>query len=233
MVHDVFGLSTPFRSLVRHLDSFNLAGFNDQYFGIEDGGYESIEAMVAAYLALIPRPRAMSPLTVMGWSFGGTVAAAMAAQLDAEGFAVHLILADAAFVNHSSGNGGGEEADQVDVEAFVKKQNHPPSLEQCLIQEARRNLRLIRAWQPPSRKLSDRSKITSIKAMRHPEHPERALTPDDGPLLWDERNGWGERLGGRSWATMKVDVGHFEMFSEPQVGEVARALKGALNNSYS
>jgi len=211
MVHDVFGLATSYRSLIPHLD-MSLAGFNDPYFGMENAGFETIEAMAAYYLDQMSPSEA--GVTLMGWSFGGTVAAEMAIRLDDRGIPVHLILVDAPHIE-------GSIATHIDLDEFIQRQGHPESLAECFLQEVRKNARLIRAYSLP-RPLSSRSRITSIKAMRHPEFTDRDLVEDDG-VLFDERNGWGEKLG-ENWTTVPVQASHFQLFVEPFASEVAAAI---------
>lgn len=215
MVHDVFGLSTPYRALAPHLN-LNLVGFNDPYFGLEYGGFTSVNAMASYYLDQIsPLPR--DGITLLGWSFGGTVAFEMAQRCDELGIPVHLILVDAPRVNKDTKM-------RHDVDEFVRRQNHPESLMECLLAEVRKNVDILKAYSP-RRRLSDRSRITSLKAMKHPDFTDRDLTPEDG-VLFDERNGWDDEVGSR-WTTVKINGSHFELFKEPVVEEIARAIKVA------
>lgn len=222
MVHDVFGLSTPYQSLIPHLNA-NIFGFNDPYFGMEHGGFQSIEAMATYYLEQILPPLSLDSETILaGWSFGGTVAAEMAIQLQKSGLPVHLILIDAPHIDEST-------PAYADLDEFIKRQGHPETLAECLLQEVRKNVKLLRAYDLPH-PLSNRSRITSIKALRHPEM-NRDLTEEDG-ALFDERNGWGEKLG-KNWTTIPVQSSHFQLFTEPNVSGVAAAIIHAVEGGTS
>lgn len=213
MVHDVFGLATPYRALAPHLD-VNLVGFNDPYFGRD--GFKTLSAMADHYAAQIAPCEA--GIIVMGWSFGGTVAAEVVARLEDCGIRASLVLVDAARVDTFT-------AARTDIDAFIKGQGHPAALEECLLHEVHKNVEILRAH-TSSRRLGGGTRITSVKAMKHPDERERDLTPEDGELF-DERNGWGTMLGD-DWTTVKISASHFELFNQPNVEEMARILEEAM-----
>lgn len=91
-VHPVVGLSWGYSGLLRHLD----AGV--PLYGLQSRGLRgdaelprSIEAIAADYLQQIRRIQPRGPYRLLGWSMGGLIAHALAAQLQAHNERVELL----------------------------------------------------------------------------------------------------------------------------------------------
>ncbi|MFC7615769.1 thioesterase domain-containing protein [Actinokineospora soli] len=89
-VHPGMGLSWPYAGLARHLD---VPVYGLQTRALTDPAYRvaSVAEMAADYLGQIRRVQPHGPYRLLGWSFGGVVAHAMAAQLQAAGEEVELL----------------------------------------------------------------------------------------------------------------------------------------------
>ncbi len=103
-LHPGGGLSWPYMSFVRHLDP------ERPLYGIQARGFDrvtppssSITEMVDDYVDQILRMQTEGPYHVLGWSFGGTLAQAVAAQLQHRGHQVALVaILDAAPASYFS-----------------------------------------------------------------------------------------------------------------------------------
>ncbi len=90
-VHGALGLAWGFRGLVSHLDEHPIYGL--QARGLDDATpfAASIPAMVDDYLQQVLAIQAEGPFFLLGFSFGGIVAHAMAAELHRRGHDVALL----------------------------------------------------------------------------------------------------------------------------------------------
>nr|WP_267885160.1 non-ribosomal peptide synthetase [Streptomyces rimosus] len=96
-VHPASGISWPYAGLLRHLHDRPVFGL--QARGLTEPGARpaTIEAMAADYLDRVRAVQPTGPYHLLGWSFGGAVAHAMATRLQEQGEKVALLaLLDAA-----------------------------------------------------------------------------------------------------------------------------------------
>ena len=91
-VHPVFGLSWCYAGLLRHVDR------RRPVYGLQSAQYRdpaaapgSVEEMVEHYLAEIRAIQPHGPYALLGWSFGGTVAHAIAVRLQRDGERVDFL----------------------------------------------------------------------------------------------------------------------------------------------
>ncbi|MDT0387742.1 amino acid adenylation domain-containing protein [Streptomyces sp. DSM 41921] len=91
-VHPGSGMSWCYAGLVRHLPA-DVPVYGVQAAGLDgDGGLPAtLEEMAAEYVDLIRRTQPEGPYRLLGWSLGGNVAFAMAAELRARGQQVELL----------------------------------------------------------------------------------------------------------------------------------------------
>ncbi|MFE9423599.1 amino acid adenylation domain-containing protein [Kitasatospora sp. NPDC006697] len=91
-VHPGFGLGWSYRGLAEELtDGRPLYALQARSLSERDGLPETVEAMAADYVEQIRAVQPAGPYHLLGWSFGGAVAHAMAAQLQATGEQVALV----------------------------------------------------------------------------------------------------------------------------------------------
>lgn len=85
-IHPVVGISWGYANMLRHLDG-KLPVYGLQSHGLRGKTSlpESIEEMAADYLVQIRRKQPHGPYRLLGWSLGGLIAHAIAAQLQAQG----------------------------------------------------------------------------------------------------------------------------------------------------
>jgi len=91
-IHPVIGLSWGYAGLLRHLDrKVPIYGLQSQ--GLRGGVTlpGSIEEIASDYLAKIRRIQPEGPYRLLGWSLGGLIGHAIAAQLEAQGQRVELL----------------------------------------------------------------------------------------------------------------------------------------------
>jgi nonribosomal peptide synthetase DhbF len=91
-IHDAGGFSWPYSKLIRHLPSdqpiFGLQARNLIYREMRP---HTLDEMAADYLNIIRKVQPVGPYNLLGWSFGGLVAHAIAAQLQSMGQEVALL----------------------------------------------------------------------------------------------------------------------------------------------
>lgn len=92
-IHPVGGLSWSYAGLMNHIDP------DRPIYGLQAAGIiepapvpASIESMAADYIRLICEIQPVGPYLLLGWSFGGLVAHAMACELQARGEDVDLLV---------------------------------------------------------------------------------------------------------------------------------------------
>ncbi|MGW3045608.1 alpha/beta fold hydrolase [Kitasatospora sp. NPDC001159] len=91
-VHPGFGLGWSFRGLAAHLpDGHPLYALQARGLRESAGLPDDVEQMAAEYVARIREVQPSGPHHLLGWSFGGAVAHAMATQLQAAGERVDLL----------------------------------------------------------------------------------------------------------------------------------------------
>jgi enterobactin synthetase component F len=118
-IHPIIGLGWPYAALMRHLDperplyAFQALGLRSDVPSVRPG---SVEEMASRYLADIHRVQPHGPYHLLGWSFGGLIAHAIAGQLRAGGEEVgFLVLLDSYPFVINSDTGAGDEARQVEL----------------------------------------------------------------------------------------------------------------------
>ncbi|MFG2455462.1 thioesterase domain-containing protein, partial [Streptomyces sp. NPDC048512] len=91
-VHPAIGLSWAYSGLLRHLDRQQpLYGLQARKFSDPDAAAPGVEEMVEDYLNEIRSVQPSGPYSLLGWSFGGIVAHAIAVRLQEEGEDVALL----------------------------------------------------------------------------------------------------------------------------------------------
>jgi thioesterase domain-containing protein len=91
-IHAAAGLSLPYSRLVGHLPSGHpIFGLQSHNLGQKGAFFNTVEEMAAEYLRIIRQAQPAGPYNLLGWSFGGLVAHAMATQLQARGEDVGML----------------------------------------------------------------------------------------------------------------------------------------------
>jgi len=91
-IHPIAGLSWSYASLIAHIPvGHPVYGLQAPDLSQSDSKHRSIDSLVAEYLQTIRRVQPTGPYNVIGWSFGGLVGHAMAAELRAQGEEVSLL----------------------------------------------------------------------------------------------------------------------------------------------
>jgi thioesterase domain-containing protein len=91
-IHDAGGFSWPYSKLIRHIPADHpIYGLQARHLSNRDMHPQSIDDMAADYLQIIRKIQPVGPYNLLGWSFGGLVAHAMATRLQAMGETVSLL----------------------------------------------------------------------------------------------------------------------------------------------
>jgi thioesterase domain-containing protein len=90
-IHPLGGISCGYRGLVKHLHDRPIYGLQARGFDRTTSLATSIPSMVNDYLEQILAIQKEGPFLLLGWSFGGVVAHAIAAQLQDRGYQVPLL----------------------------------------------------------------------------------------------------------------------------------------------
>jgi amino acid adenylation domain-containing protein len=113
-MHPSGGFSWPYSRLIRHIPSDHpIYGLQARNLTEPDMLPETLEEMAADYMRLIREAQPVGPYNLLGWSFGGLVAYAIATQLQAAGQEVGLVaLLDSYPYNREKTLSEGEGQDQ-------------------------------------------------------------------------------------------------------------------------
>ncbi len=122
-IHPGFGLSWGYGGLAQYLD------IDQPVYGVQARGLDgmsplakTIEEMVADYIEQIRRIQPKGPYHLLGWSFGGSLACSMAAQLKEQGDEVALLaLLDTDSYYPADHNELATEQDEIDYIASLKR----------------------------------------------------------------------------------------------------------------
>jgi nonribosomal peptide synthetase DhbF len=91
-IHHAGGFSWPYSRLIRHIPSDRpIYGLQARNLVQRDMLPHTLEEMAEDYLALIREVQPVGPYNLLGWSFGGLVAHAIATRLQSEGEEVALL----------------------------------------------------------------------------------------------------------------------------------------------
>src|SRR5262249_23539482 len=91
-IHPAIGLSWSYSRLLQHIPSEHpIYGLQARNLARPENAPTSIEEMAAEYLQLIRSVQPVGPYNLLGWSFGGLVAHAIATRLQSEGQEVALL----------------------------------------------------------------------------------------------------------------------------------------------
>ena len=103
-IHDAGGFSWPYSKLIRHIPADHpIYGLQARNLTQRAMRPRSIDEMAEDYVGLIRRVQPSGPYNLLGWSFGGLVAHAVATQLQSAGEEVALLaLLDSYPVQHES-----------------------------------------------------------------------------------------------------------------------------------
>ncbi len=110
-IHDAGGFSWPYSKLIRHIPAEHpIYGLQARNLTQRAMRARSIDEMAEDYVGLIRRMQPHGPYNLLGWSFGGLVAHAIATQLQAVGEEIALLaLLDSYPVQHESAQGAFDD----------------------------------------------------------------------------------------------------------------------------
>nr|QEO73687.1 AMP-dependent synthetase and ligase [uncultured bacterium] len=146
-VHALFGFAWPYTAMLRHIDP-DRPVYGLQARGLTGDLPASLDEMAADYVTQIRKVVPHGPYHLLGYSFGGLVAHAMAAKLQAAGEEVVLVLADSypltaeeraardtdderdalEFLLHMAGLEADGELDRAEVLARLREHGGPTSM---------------------------------------------------------------------------------------------------------
>ncbi|AWK11723.1 hypothetical protein DDQ41_25570 [Streptomyces spongiicola] len=222
-LHPGGGLSWPYLGFARHVDpSWPLYGIQARGFDGTTPPAGSIEEMVEDYLGQVLRVQPSGPYHLLGWSFGGTLAHAMAAELQRRGHEVaFLALLDAAPSGHFADL---EALDESMVRRFLANyMGHLAGMEEYPSLVATASSIFIGQMEQMRRFTSPRFRgdVVFFNALLDPEtHDKRQLEAELDVL-------WQEHVDGR---VQRVDIAcaHNEMYWPRNAAEISRAVNGIL-----
>ncbi|HEX3128096.1 MAG TPA: non-ribosomal peptide synthase/polyketide synthase [Thermoanaerobaculia bacterium] len=251
-VHPAGGDVLCFAALARHL------GPDQPFYGLQSRGMAGdaepltrVEDMAALYLEEIRRIQPEGPYLLGGWSLGAMVAFEMARQLRTAGEEVALLavldsspdapdseggeealLEIAAYVERLWGKNLGLTQDDLDgldaeegLELLLERLRAadflPPG---AGVTQLRRILRVYQANTLAARRYVASRYPDRVTVFRAADIPAGATQPPD--------LGWG-RVSGEPVDIHTVPGDHITMLAEPNVHELARSLKAALEDAFS
>ncbi|MFH8795973.1 amino acid adenylation domain-containing protein [Streptomyces sp. NPDC017941] len=222
-LHPGGGLSWPYLGFARQVDP------DWPMYGIQARGFDgttppagSIDEMVEDYLAQVLEVQPNGPYHLLGWSFGGTLAHAMAAELQRRGHEVALLaLLDAAPSRHFTDL---EALDEAMVRRFLANyMGHLAGMEEYPSLVATASSIFVGQMEQMRRFTSPRYRgdIVFFNALLDPETHDKRELEEELEVLWQEH------VDGR---VQRVDIAcaHNEMYWPRNVAEISRTLNRIL-----
>jgi amino acid adenylation domain-containing protein len=217
------GLSWPYLGFARHLDPERpLYGIQARGFDGSTPPAESIEEMVDDYLQQVLNVQPAGPYHLVGWSFGGTLAHAMAVELQRRGHDVaFLALLDAAPASHFADM---EALDEATVRRFLASyMGHLAGMEEYPTLVATASSIFVKQMDQMGRFTSPRfhGDIVFFNALLDPETHEKRVLEEDLDVLWEAHvDGRVQRLD--------ITCAHNEMYWPRHAAEISRAINSTL-----
>jgi nonribosomal peptide synthetase DhbF len=120
-IHDAGGFSWPYSKLIRHIPAEHpIYGLQARNLTQRARRAHSIDEMAEDYLSIIRKIQPNGPYNLLGWSFGGLVAHAIATQLQAMGEEVALLaLLDSYPVQHESAQVFDDESENLSRQVAI------------------------------------------------------------------------------------------------------------------
>ena len=120
-IHDAGGFSWPYSKLIRHIPADHpIFGLQARNLTHREMRPHTVDEMAADYLRLIRKIQPVGPYNLLGWSFGGLVAYAMATQLQATGQSVSLLaLLDSYPIAEEGQLGFEEDSESVSAQVAI------------------------------------------------------------------------------------------------------------------
>ncbi|TKS96293.1 non-ribosomal peptide synthetase [Streptomyces lasalocidi] len=225
-LHPGGGLSWPYLGFARHLDP------GRPLYGIQARGFDgttapaaSIEEMVEDYLEQVLRVQPSGPYHLLGWSFGGTLAHAMAAELQRRGHEVALLaLLDAAPSSHFADL---EALDESMVRRYLANyMGHLAGMEEYPSLVTTASSIFIGQMEQMRRFTSPRYRgdVVFFNALLDPETHDKRVMDEDLDVLWQDH------VDGR---VQRIDIpcAHNEMYWPRNAAEISRTINRMLRAS--
>ncbi|SOD82079.1 non-ribosomal peptide synthetase [Streptomyces sp. Ag109_G2-15] len=222
-LHPGGGLSWPYLGFARHIDpSWPLYGIQARGFDGTTPPANSIEEMVDDYLAQVLEVQPSGPYHLLGWSFGGTLAHAMAAELQRRGHEVALLaLLDAAPSSHFADL---EALDEAMVRRFLANyMGHLAGMEEYPTLVATASSIFVGEMEQMRRFTSPRyhGDVVFFNALLDPETHDKRQLEVELEVLWQEY------VDGRM---QRIDIpcAHNEMYWPRNAAEICRVINQIL-----
>lgn len=220
------GLSWPYLGFARHLDPERpLYGLQARGFDGTTPLTDSVEEMIDDYLRMVLQVQPDGPFHLVGWSLGGTLAHAMAAELQRRGHEVAFLgLLDAAPSSHFADM---EALDEAMVREFLASyMGHLAGMEEypSLVATATsifvKQMDQMRRFNSPK----FRGDIVFFNALLDPETREKRVLEEELDTLWQKR------VDGR---VQRIDVAcaHNEMYWPRNAAEISRVINRVLRDA--
>ncbi|MFH8616443.1 amino acid adenylation domain-containing protein [Streptomyces sp. NPDC017979] len=224
-LHPGGGLSWPYLSFGRHVDrAWPLYGIQARGFDGTTPPSTSIEDMVDDYVRQVQEVQPCGPYHLLGWSFGGTLAHAMAAELQRRGEEVALLaLLDAAPASHFTDL---EALDEEMVRTFLANyMGHLKGMEEYefLVGTASsifvEHMEQMRHFTSPRY----RGDVVFFNALLDPETHDKRQLDEDMDVLWHPH------VDGRV-QRFDVSCAHNEMYWPRNAAEISRVINRVLRD---
>ncbi|NRQ31710.1 amino acid adenylation domain-containing protein [Nonomuraea sp. NN258] len=215
-VHPSTGLSWAYTPLLRHLPA-DVPVYGIQARGIarEEPLPRSVEEMAADYVELIRGVQPSGPYRLLGWSFGGRVAQAMATRLEEEGAEVSLL----ALLDAYPGSVGRSPRDALDGQAADRPAGDDAHalaehLGAALGAEVRARLRRV---------MGNMGEISQNFRPRPSRGDLLLFAATAGRSAGSAEEGW-EPLVGGAVETHRVAADHYTMLEPASLAEIGRVV---------
>ncbi|MFF4572702.1 amino acid adenylation domain-containing protein [Streptomyces sp. NPDC001410] len=222
-LHPGGGLSWPYLGFARHIDPpWPLYGIQARGFDGTTPPANSIEEMVHDYVGQVLEIQPSGPYHLLGWSFGGTLAHAMAAELQRRGHEVALLaLLDAAPSSHFADL---EALDEAMVRRFLANyMGHLAGMEEYPTLVATASSIFVGEMEQMRRFTSPRyhGDVVFFNALLDPETHDKRQLEEELEVLWQEF------VDGRI-QRFDISCAHNEMYWPRNAAEICRVINQIL-----
>ncbi|MCI4061475.1 amino acid adenylation domain-containing protein [Micromonospora sp. R77] len=222
-LHPGGGLSWPYLSFGRHIDpAWPLYGIQARGFDGLTPPSTSIEDMVDDYVRQVQEVQPRGPYYLLGWSFGGTLAHAMAAELQRRGHEVALLaLLDAAPASHFADL---EALDEREVRVFLANyMGHLKGMEEYEFLVGTASSIFVDHMEQMRHYTSRRYRgdVVFFNALLDPETHDKRQLDEEMDMLWQQY------VDGR---VHRYDIAcaHNEMYWPRNAAEISRVINRML-----
>ncbi|WP_323137189.1 non-ribosomal peptide synthetase [Streptomyces sp. NBC_01764] len=237
-IHPAGGLSWVYARLLRYLPSDQmLYGLQARGMARQEAIPTTVDEIAGDYVRQIRGTQPHGPYHLLGWSFGGVIAQAMAVRLQEAGEQVRLLALLDSHPRADPAQLADDTALLADLVRSIGVALSPAEIGQITPQQI---LDHMKAIQHPLRNVRESSLLAMVQDYRNAQHAKLTHTPHtyrgDVLAFTAARTSPGPSVAVDAWSPYvegvitehRIDCGHEEMMMPAHLGSIAEVLRGAL-----